>query len=156
MGRKKFNSPQPSMARDKPTPETPSDSPPTPIETPTLDIADLHRDINSDDNSQAAAPDPSGSDALMFILEHHSTYTSRKCQVVDILHSAGTTIEELLLMSEVEYEDIYSSLNLTPRETLTLKTQIRSIANWLKALAHRHQELMAMDPRDWMALTQYS
>ena len=58
-------------------------------------------------------------------------------------------------MSEVEYEDIYLSLNLTPRETLTLKTQIRSIANWLKALAHRHQELMAMDPRDWMTLTQY-
>ena len=92
MGRKKFNSPQPSMAKDRTTPDIPSDSPPIPIETPTLDIADLQRDINSDDNAQAAAPNPTGSDALMFILDQHSTYTTRKCQVVDILHSAGTTI----------------------------------------------------------------
>ena len=129
MGRKKFNSPQPSMAKDRITPDTPSDSPPIPIEPPTLDGADLQRDINSDDNAQAAALNPTGSEALLFILDHRSTYTNRKCQVVD-------TIEELLLMSEVEYEHIYSFLNLTPQETLTLlwlwqeKLLSQRLKNW--------------------------
>ena len=46
-------------------------------------------------------------------------------------------MEELLLMEEVEYENIYASLSFNQQETSIIKAQIRSIANWLKALAHR-------------------
>ena len=66
------------------------------------------------------------------------------------VNDIGQQVAEIL-HQEVEYENIYVSLGLSQEEKSIIKAQIRSIANWLKALAHRQHELMGMDLRDWMA-----